>query len=324
MQRHWGGYTSPLDYVRIKDGGKMYDLIIIGSGPAGLSAALFGGRYSLRTQVIGSILGGAMAEAWEMQNYPGFKSISGVELAQKMKEQVEAFDVKIVQDEVIKIKSKKSKIFQVMTRSGKEFESRALILALGTQRKTLNVPGETKYHGHGVSYCPTCDAAFFRNKTVGVVGGGDAAITGALLLERYAQKIYLFVRGEELKGEPANIKRLKSKGHKVEIIYNVEVVEIRGNQTVEGVKLNNGKEIKLDGIFVEIGATPASALIKDIGVETDERGYIKVDENQRTNVKYVYAAGDVTNAMGGFKQTITAAAQGAVAAASAYRDLTQS
>lgn len=700
----------------------VYDLIIIGLGPSGLSAGLYAGRYKLKTLLIGANFGGAMAEAWKIENYPGFLEISGLQLAKKMREQVERLGVEIQEAEVTKIQNSKFKNqndkskFEVITREGKKFESKALILALGTQRRKLNVPGEEKFHGKGVSYCATClpsgeevvvndslqkiqeigigqkvltikgsfqninqiishdykgeiikikvrffpepvrltsnhrvfysevkrnynrelnkefveitkpkwkeagqltnqdvllypiisktkdvekirlskilnaevkngkiknyqethtshricneipvdekflrlagyylaegslgkqhlmfyfnknekryidevknlvedlfhlkshlqkrdglikieisskilrdlfqvlfgknapnkkiphwmlflplkkqkeiikgvyrgdgcpgdkdfrivtssrtltyqlrdillrlkiipsiekrekaklnkipgeiggrkirfntdkyyirvggpslkkmseilglhhpflerrrkscrdawiknnylylpireikredykgrvynlavdgsntyiaknfivhncDGPLFRDKTVAVVGGGDSAIKSALLLSQYAQNVYLVVRGNELSGEPMNIENVK-KNKKVEIIYGVEVSEIKGKDKVESLLLNNGQELKVDGVFVEIGATPASALIKDLKIETDERGYIKVDETQRTNLKFVYAAGDVCTGMGGFKQVLTASAQGAVAATSAYRDL---
>jgi len=298
----------------------LYDLIIVGSGPAGLSAALYAGRYKLKTLLLGAVLGGAMAEAWKIENYPGFKTIAGMELAKRIKEQVEDLGIEIFQDEVTKIQNPKSK-FQIVARSGKKFESRALILALGTQRRKLNVPGEEKFHGRGVSYCATCDGILFQNKVVAVVGGGDSAIKSGSLLVKYAKKVYLLVRGNELSGEPMNVEKVKSQKEKVKIIYGVEILEIKGDSKVQSVVLNNGEELKLDGVFIEIGATPASALIKDLKVDLDEKGYLKVDENQRTNIPFIYAAGDVATAMGGFKQVLTAAAQGAVAATSVYKDL---
>jgi thioredoxin reductase (NADPH) len=315
----------------------LYDLIIIGTGPAGLAAALYAGRYKLKTLLIGAVLGGAMAEAWKIENYPGFKTIAGLDLAKKIKEQVKNLGVEILQDEVRKINiaknplerknviNEKEKNFQVILNDGKKLESRALILALGTQRRKLNVPGEEEFHGRGVSYCATCDGMFFQNKTVAVIGGGDSAIKTALLMAQYAQKTYLLVRGNELSGEPMNIEKIKKgdakQKSKIKIIYQAEVKEIRGDNKVQSVILNNGEEIKLDGVFIEIGMIPASVLIKDLKIDLDEKGYIKVDENQRTNIEFVYAAGDVCTGMGGFKQVLTAAAQGAVAATNAYKDL---
>lgn len=295
-----------------------YDVIIIGTGPAGLSSALYAARYKLKALVIGAHAGGAMSEAWKIENYPGFKSIAGMDLAQKIQEQLKPLGVEIINNEVVKIE--KQKKFKVITRSDKKFESRSLILALGTQRRKLNVPGEAEFHNKGVAYCATCDAPLFKNKTVAVIGGGDSAIKSAVLLAKYTNDVYLLVRGKELSGEPTNVEDVK-KNKKIKIIYEVGVSEIKGDNRVTSVVLNNGREIKLDGVFIEIGTTPASVLIKDLGIDLDERGYIKVDANQKTNIKLVYAAGDITNAFGNLKQVLTSAAQGAVAATSAYKDL---
>lgn len=307
-------------------GGKMLDLIILGSGPAGLVAGLYAGRYNLKTAIIGDILGGAMNEAWKIENYPGFLEVSGSELAQRIKNQVENVGVKIYQEEVTKIEVKRNtgsgtSNFQVFSRSGREYESQALILAMGVRRRRLNVPGEEKFHGRGVSYCATCDGPLFKDKYIGIVGGGDSAIKTALLMVQYAKKIYMLVRGSSLTGEPKNVETIKNLKFPIEIIYNVEVLEIKGKEKLESLQLSNGREVKLDGLFVEIGGVPASLLFKNINVELDEKGYVKVDDTQRTNIKFVYAAGDICTGMGGFKQILTAAAQGAVAATSAYKDL---
>jgi len=318
----------------------LYDVIIIGLGPAGLSAAIYGARYNLKTLALGSVLGGAMAEAWMVENYPGFAETKGLELAEKMKSQAEKFGAKIINDEVIKIMqnakfpakqdlpAKRDQApldasrnkFQIITKNGKIYESRALILALGTQRRKLNIPGEEKFHGHGVAYCATCDGAFFKNKSVAVIGGGDSAVKSALLLSQYADKVYIIVRGESLTGEPKNIDTIKN-NNKVEIMYKKSVSEIIGNGSVNAIKLDNNKKIDLSGVFVEIGTIPASTLLNDLKIVLDEQGYIKVDNSQKTNVAKIYAAGDVTNQNAGFKQIIIAASSGAVAVHSAYKDL---
>lgn len=299
-----------------------YDLIIIGAGPAGLSAGIYAGRYRLKTKVISADIGGLMSEAWKVENYPGFISISGAELAKKMRAQVKNVGVEIEEDEVVKLKEggEKTKLFQINTKAGKNLEAYAIILALGTQRRKLNVNGEEEFYGKGVSYCATCDAPLFKDKVVVVVGGGDSACTSALLLSKHAKKVYLLVRGDKLTGEPINVSAV-SKSSTISINYGVEVKEIKGDGRVESVLLNNEKEIKTDGVFIEIGSTPASALTQDLKLETNEAGYIKVDEFQRTNKKFIYAAGDVSTGGGGLRQIITAASQGAIAATSAYKDL---
>lgn len=301
----------------------MEDVTIIGSGPAGLSAGLYAARYQLETQIIGQQLGGAMAEAWQVENYPGFLKISGLELAKKMKEQVEALGVKVIEDEVTKLQQKEC--FLVFTRSGKVIETRAIILALGTQRRKLNISGEARFLGRGVSYCATCDGPLFKNKKVAVVGGGDSAIKTALLLEHYASEVFLLVRGEKLKGEPLNIAWVQ-KTKKIKIFYQTKVLEIKGDKKLESLILqrkDQKEELVVDGLFVEIGSVPAMELLSDLKIKTDPYGYVIVDENQRTNLRFVYAAGDLTTALGGFKQILTAAAQGAVAAHTAYQDLSK-
>ena len=300
-------------------GGKMYDILIIGTGPAGLTVALYAARYNLKTLCLGATLGGTAAEAWKVENFPGFSSISGLEFCQKVKSQAETAGAEIMLDEVTKISQEKS-IFSVETKNEKNFQSRAIVLALGTQRRKLGVKGEEEFLGKGVAYCVTCDAVFFKGKTVAMVGGGDSAIKGAMLLAQYAKKVYLMVRGAELQSEPKNIEAIKQ-NQKMEIIYNTEIAEILGQQKVSGVLLKNGQKIDLDGVFIEIGGVPPSALAKNLQVDLDDAGYIKVDQFQKTNIPRIFAAGDITNLFAGFKQIVAAASQGAVAAFSAYQDL---
>jgi len=306
----------------------IYDLIIIGQGPAGLSAAIYGARYNLKTLVLGSVLAGNMGEAWKVENYPGFEKISGLELADKMKKQAEKLGAEIKNEEIVKIKKEKGKRkndnqkFIIITRNNKTYQSRSLILASGTQHRKLNVKGEEKFHGKGVAYCATCDGAFFKNKKAAVVGGGDSAIKSVLLLSKYASKVYLLVRGDKLTGEPQNRKTI-SGNPKIEIIYKVSVSEILGEEKVSWVLLSSGKKLETDGIFIEIGAVPASALTSELKVKTDNKGFIVVDTYGKTSAPFIYAAGDITNTYSSFKQILIAASQGAVAAHSAYEDLTK-
>ncbi len=306
----------------------LYDVVIIGQGPAGLSAAIYGARYNLKTLVLGSILAGNMGEAWKVENYPGFEKISGLELADKMKKQAEKLGAEIKNEEIVKIKKEKGKRkndnqkFIIITRNNKTYQSRSLILASGTQHRKLNVKGEEKFHGKGVAYCATCDGAFFKNKKAAVVGGGDSAIKSVLLLSKYASKVYLLVRGDKLTGEPQNRKTI-SGNPKIEIIYKVSVSEILGEEKVSWVLLSSGKKLETDGIFIEIGAVPASALTSELKVKTDNKGFIVVDTYGKTSAPFIYAAGDITNTYSSFKQILIAASQGAVAAHSAYEDLTK-
>ncbi|MBI4743245.1 MAG: FAD-dependent oxidoreductase, partial [Actinobacteria bacterium] len=190
----------------------MYDVIIIGAGPAGLASALYATRYKLNTLVVGSVIGGTALEAYNVENYPGFKSISGFELMGRMEEQVTSLGVKIIPEEVTKIE--KNTDFSVITEDNK-YEAKSLILTMGTERRKLNVPGEKELLGKGVSYCATCDSAFFKDKTVAVVGGSDAAAKSALLLAEYAKKIFMIYRRDKIRSEPIIVESVE-KNEKIE------------------------------------------------------------------------------------------------------------
>ncbi len=293
----------------------MHDLIILGAGPAGLSAGIYAARYGLKTIIIGEEIGGTANHAEILENFPGFTG-KGKELMEKMAKQAKQHGAEILVDEILNIK-KSGKEFIVKTEK-KEFTSKAVIFALGTEHKKLEIPGEKKYLGKGVSHCLDCDAPLFREKTVAVIGGGSAAISTAIVLGKYASKIYLLYRGDKLKAEKALIeKALKNKN--IEIIYNSVPVEIKGNNIVSSIIVEeNGKkkEHKVDGIFINAGKVPTPVLEKELGVKTDEQDYIIVDSEMKTGVEGVFAAGD--SIKGKLKQIVTAAAQGAIAAKSAY------
>lgn len=300
-----------------------YDLIIIGSGPAGLSASIYASRYKINHLVIGKAPGGLMTEASKIENYPGFKSISGIELMKKFQEHAQSFGVKIEQDEVIKIE-KENKSFKITTSQGKKYQTKTIILALGTERRKLNIPGEKKFLGKGVSYCAVCDAMFYKDKIVAVVGGSDAAAMSALLLSEQAKKVYLIYRKSKLRAEPIIVERTE-KNPKIEIIYQTNIKEIKGKDKLEKVVLDKqyrgSSELKLDGLFVEIGSIPAAALAQGIGVEIDEQNCIKIDSSGATNIPGIFAAGDITSGLAKLRQIVTAAAEGAVAATSVYNYL---
>ncbi|MGB9706877.1 MAG: NAD(P)/FAD-dependent oxidoreductase [Microgenomates group bacterium] len=325
----------------------IYDLIIIGAGPAGLTASIYASRYRIKHLVIGKELGGAMALAWVVENYPGFKRISGMELTKKMVEQAKELGGEIVNDEVVEIKNLKLKIkndnvkFKIITASGREYKSRAVILATGTRRRELGVPGEKRYLGRGVSYCATCDAPFFRNKTVAVIGGANAAVMSASHLAEFAKKVYIIYRGKPLRAEPIWRERVE-KNPKIEIIYETNVTEILGDgktqmanvksksqisklEVVGGIKLDKqyrGREyLPVDGVFIEIGGVPGAELVKPLGVEVDEKGFVKVGPDMATNVPGIFAAGDIANAAGKLQQIVTACSEGAIAATSVYKFL---
>ncbi|MBI2459746.1 MAG: FAD-dependent oxidoreductase [Parcubacteria group bacterium] len=299
-----------------------YDLIIIGSGAAGLGAAIYSGRYRLRTLIIGQDFGGEAAKAGAIENYPGFKSIDGYELMNLMKQQAASLKIELLEAEVTKI-VRQEHCFMVA--AGKKiYQAITIILAVGAKHRRLNLPNEKELTGKGVHYCVTCDGPVYTGKTIAMVGGGDTAVKGAVMAADYAKKIFLIVREKKLRAEPVNLERLKKLGNKLEIIQETEIKEIVGRDKLEKIILSRpyqeSAELKIDGLFVEIGSIPNVGLAKALGAILDEQGYIKVDNLMRTNLDGVFAAGDAVNHFGPFKQAITSAAMGAVAATSAYND----
>ncbi len=298
----------------------IYDLIIVGAGPAGLSAAIYASRYNLNALVIGDEPGGMAADAYKIENYPGFKSVSGMELMNKFKEQIKGF-VDIKQEKIIELKKEDN---FVITTKENIYKSKTIIVASGTKRRKLNIPGEKKFLGRGVSYCATGDAAFFKDKVVGVVGGNDASAMSALLLAEYAKKVFIIYRKEKIRAEPLRVIQLE-KNKKIIIINNTNVIAVNGDKMMSSVTLdkefNNNKELALDGLFIEIGSVPSIVLTKKLSINLDEEGYVIVNSTQKTNVNGFYAAGDITTNSNKFRQIITAASEGAVAAHSVYEFL---
>ena len=302
----------------------MVDVVIIGSGMAGLSAALYAARYELSTVVIGAELGGATSTAWTIENYPGFTAIDGYDLIIKVKEQVEALGIKILSDRVVAI-TKTAGGFRLTGESGTAVEAKTVIFAHGAARRKLKLPKEDDFaQGRGVHYCTTCDGPLYKGKTIAIVGGGDASIKGANMAIQFVEKLYLIVKSDQLNAEPINYERLKPHfGEKVELMLKTEVEALLGDDRLSGVRLKDGRELKLDGLFVEIGAVPEMALVTSLGVKLDQAGYVAVNNAMETNVPGVCAAGDATNFFGHFKQDVTAAAMGAVAATSAFNFLSK-
>jgi len=301
---------------------KIYDLVIIGSGPAGLAASIYASRYKVKHVVIGKEPGGQANEAHQIENWPGTHSISGFDLLQKMREHAEKLGGQIIMDSVSNI-AKKDGLFEITTHTA-EYQAKNIILALGMEYKKLQIPGEVEFKGKGVSYCPTCDASFFKDKIVAVVGGGNSAGSAALLLAEYANKVYLIYRGEKLKVDPAYGEKI-SANKKIEIIFSTNIKEIKGDKAVEKIILDkefsDSDELEVQGVFIEIGSEPGVELAGQLGVETDEQGFIKVNSDQSTNVAGIYAAGDATTGSNKMRQILTAAAEGAVAAGSVYKKL---
>ena len=300
-----------------------FDIIIIGAGPAGLTAGLYAGRQNSKALVIDKGLsGGAGSEVPMMENYPGFDLISGMELISKMKPQCEKFS-EIRENQIIEDIEKRDDGIYIKTKSSigddfNEYLTKSVILATGASHRHLNVPGENEFLGRGVAYCATCDGMFFVNRNVLMVGGGNSAAQEALYLKNIGCNVKIVHRRDSLRCEHRLEELLQEKG--VEILWNSTIKEIKGDMAVNSVTLvRDGveEEYETDAVFVAIGDEPSNDLAKQLGVELDENGYIITDKSQSTNVSGVYAAGDIT---GGVKQWIVACGEGAVAAISAYQD----
>jgi len=304
---------------------KIFDLIIIGAGPAGITAGIYAARQKLNTFLITKDFGGQMTKkAVDIENYPGFKKISGRDLIDKFKEHLESFKISTEIDEVTKVE-KEGNIFSVITKNKKKYQSLAVIVASGSDPRPLEVPGEKEFLGKGVSYCALCDGPLFKDKEVAVIGGGNSGFETTIFLSNYAEKIYILEAGSEVRADKEN-QSLVEKTGKAEIITNAIVKEIKGKDFVEGLiyqdlKTKKEKMLKIKGVFVEIGYQPATSFVKGL-VDFTERDEIKVEfETCQTKTPGLFAAGD-TNA-GTFRQIITAAGEGAKAALAAYRYIHQ-
>jgi len=293
-----------------------YDLFIVGAGAGAMTAAIYAARYKLKTIVIGTSLGGMTGWAHKICNFPSYKEIKGFELMRNMMNQVKDLGVEIKQGRVDNI-NRVGREFEIKT-DKETYSAKKVLIAVGSDRKKLGLPREEEFIGNGISYCATCDGGFYKDKVVGVVGGSDAAITAALLLAKFATKVYIIYRQDKFtKAEPAWIEELE-KDSKIEAVFNSEVAELVGEDKLEGVKLKEGKEIKLQGLFIEIGSEPNLELARSLDLELEGK-FVKVDKNQKTNLPGIFAAGDITN--NPLKQTITACGQGATAAYSAYHEI---
>lgn len=295
----------------------MYDVIIVGAGAAGMTAAIYALRYNIKCLVISKEIGGLANEAPTVENWPGFPNISGMELMQKFKSNIEHLKGKIVNEGVVGL-SNKGSVFTVKTASNTSYKSKTLILAFGLRKKKLNVKGEEMFFGKGITYCATCDAPLFKNKVVGIVGGSNSAARAAELCSQYAKKVYIIYRKDKMRAEPMLVDQLK-KDKKIEFVYNANVIEVSGSKFLEKVKLDTGKEMDLQGLVIEIGSVPSTDLLTELKVKFDDQGYIIVDQSMATNVKGVYAAGDITTGSNTLRQIITGAAEGAIAAESVFK-----
>jgi len=300
----------------------IYDCIILGSGPAGLTAAIYAARANLSALVIEKefVSGGQVVNTSEIDNYPGLPGIGGFDLGMKLREHAEQFQVEFVNGFVTDINIEET-VKKVTTEEG-EYWGKTIIAATGAAYKKLNVPGEEELSGMGVSYCATCDGAFFKGKTVAVVGGGDVAVEDALVLSKICEKVYLIHRRDELRSAKSQQKKLFSLPN-VEVLWNTRVEQIEGEDQVEKLLLANtlnGEKTTLpaEGVFIAVGTDPNTGLFKGL-LEMDDNGYIKAGEDCVTNCAGVYAAGDVRRKK--MKQIVTAVADGANAVNSAMEYL---
>ena len=295
---------------------EVYDLIIIGGGPAGMAAGIYSSRKKMKTFIISKDLQGQMKWATHVENYPGTKNISGLDLVKDFEEHLREYDAEIVLNEVIQIK-KENKMFEVIDKDGNRHLGLSVVIASGANPRTIDVKGEKEYLGKGVAYCTTCDAPFFKDKIVAVIGGGNSGFQAAEELLKYASKIYLLERNDELRADQYVIDQLKDK---IDIITSAEIKSIEGNNFVEKIIYEDKKSkkmhsINLSGVFILSGTQPATTFIDEL-VDFDDRKKIVIDLNNKTKTEGLFSAGDYSNIP--YNQIIIAAGEGAKAALSAY------
>jgi len=301
-----------------------YDLIIIGGGPAGITAAIYAGRQKLNILLITKEFGGQIArKAVMIENYPGFEEISGLELIQRFEKHLRKQKIDIERDAVKEVKKVNQK-FIVITQSKNKFESKTVIIASGADPRPLEIPGEKEFLGRGVSYCTVCDAPLFSNKTVAVIGGGNAGFEATIALSSWAKKIYILEYGEKINADLENQERVEKTG-KVEIITNAQIKEIKGEKFVNSLiyldrKTGKKNNLGVEGVFIEIGSQPATSFVKDLvrfNHLINRLDEIEIDSrNCQTTTPGLFAAGDVSDVK--YKQIVIAAGEGAKAALSAY------
>ena len=302
-----------------------YSLVIVGAGPAGLTASIYASRYKVDNLVIGRAVGGLVFEAHKICNFPSEEEITGRDLTEKMKNHAESLGSSILMDQVSRI-TREGDGFEVSTEMGKSIFAKTVLLSIGTEHRKLNLPGEEKFLGKGISYCATCDAMFYKDKTVAVIGGGNSAHTASLYLSEVAKRVYQIYRGDNMRGETVWIDQLTN-NDKIEILYNTQVVGIKGENRLEKIVLDtpykNQKEILIDGLFIEIGTIPRTSLAENLGVDLSENRNIKVSSSQTTSQKGIWAAGDITTNSNGLRQIVTASSEGAIAAEDIFKFLQQ-
>lgn len=301
----------------------MYDILIIGAGPAGMTAAIYGQRGGKKTVLFDQLsYGGQVINTADVANYPGMPDMTGLEFANQVYKQFTELGAEMKYEKVVQVRDAEKPIKTVVTDSGNEYQCKSLIIATGAQPRPLGVEGEDRFRGAGISYCATCDGAFFRNKTVAVAGGGNTALEDAETLSDLAKKVYLIHRRDEFRADATNVERVKSKKN-VEFVLNSVVTALKGDKFLEGVEVEdkNTKErrtLDVNGIFVAIGQVPKNDIFKDF-VELNEGGYVVAGEDCRTGTPGIYVAGDCRTKK--VRQITTAVGDGAVAALAAVEHI---
>jgi thioredoxin-disulfide reductase len=299
---------------------KIYDLIIIGAGPAGLTAGIYASRKKMDFLIISLDVGGQAAWSGNVENYTGYQFISGPELAQKFQEHARQYGVELIEGQEVKEVIKTGRLIQVNA-GGRDYQSRSLIIASGKKSKELGLPGEKEFKNHGLTYCATCDGPIFFGKDVAVIGGGNSAMDAVLQLTRIARQIYLVNNTPDLSGDPIMLQKIRQ-NNKVMILNNSSVTGISGDRFVKGIKVKDGleeRDLAVEGVFVEIGLEPNSSFVQ--GVEKNSENEIIVNSRNQTSLEGVFAAGDVTDVPE--KQIIIAAGEGAKATLSAFSYLSK-
>lgn len=303
-----------------------YDIIIVGAGPGGLTAGIYAGRQGTKTLILDkNLAGGIGREVPEMENYPGFDLVSGLELAEKMKDQC-VKNVELHENEGVNIIEKiEDNDYNFKVESDEHsYLTKTVIIATGSSHQQLNIPGEEEFKGRGVSYCATCDGMFFAGKDIAMVGGGNSALQEAVFLSNLGCNVTVIHRREEFRAEQYLQDKLKEKG--IKTIMNATVEEIKGDMLVNSITIKDKesgelKDLEVNGVFISVGYKPHTKLAEELGVDLDKNNQIITDKNQKTNINYVYSAGDVC---GGVKQWVVACGEGAIAATSAYKDIENS
>jgi len=311
---------------------KIYDLVIIGAGPAGITAGIYAKNFGLDFLMIGEEAGGLINTAYKVENYPGIFNISGKDLTKEFEKHRNYLKISLIKDRVELIQSQRlrgEKIFQIFSKK-KEYKSKSIILAFGTEAKKINIKDVEKFEGKGVSYCINDNTFLYKNKTVAIVGGANAAVMNAIALAEKAKKVYLIYRKDKLRSDAIWTEKIK-KIKNIEIIYKTNVIEVKGSlptgrtdahgNKLEKIVLDNKQELEVSGILIEAGCIPKTSLIHGLGVKIDDKGYIQINKDQSTNVAGIFAAGDITTGSNEFRQIVTACSEAAIAVLGAFNFL---